>query len=162
MFGTILKSSQRGTKKSVQHQELICQHWRLQCVLLGYIQLPSIQFHDWMLLDYKVKMPKVKDDRLAWWKMNRRPPFPRHCKQAGLALLQRAAGLLGQPGSGFCPSVVTSVTTSHLGELLEKEKNPFSEGHKPSSKPENSPGFNLSGGHTSGYYLTRLKRSVPI
>lgn len=26
MFGTILKSSQRGTKKSVQHQELICQH----------------------------------------------------------------------------------------------------------------------------------------
>lgn len=71
------------------------------------------------------------------------PPGP--CKKHGPGwLLQRTASLPGQPGSGFCPSAVISVISSHVEGLLENEKNGFSEGCKPSSKPANSPGFNLS------------------
>lgn len=40
----------------------------------------------------------------------------------GLALLQRTASLPGHPGSGFCPSAVTSAIFSLVEELLEKEK----------------------------------------
>ena len=72
---------------SVQHQQHIWQHLRLQCVLLDGIQLRSVQFEHWMLLDYKVKVLKASDDRFAWKKMNRRPPASRRCEQHRLVRL---------------------------------------------------------------------------
>lgn len=95
--------------------------------------------------------------------MNRRLPPPRPCKQhRPLWLLEGTARLPGPPGSGFCPEAVISVISSHVEELLENKKNGFSEGCEPSSEPERSPVFNLSGGHISGHDLACLKWSVPI
>lgn len=56
--------------------------------------------------------------------MNRRLPTPRPCNNPRLVwLLKRIVSLPGPPGSGFCPSAVISVISSHVEGLLEMKKN---------------------------------------
>lgn len=159
MFGTILKCSREGTKNACSTSTAHLTTFKASVYLTGQHGASFRAVQRWTLLDYKVKVLKARVTGLPerkWTEGHRLPCAVSSAGQSGSSV--ERSGLQGQSGPGFCPSAVISVIASQREELLEKE----AASCKPSSKLENRPGFNLSGGHTSGHYLTCLKRSVPI